>query len=111
MNLASCFRRPGGSADEGLGVLAVEVEEEFQPFQFRPKGRRLVTKIDDGIQCAVGVEELLRHGVGIVEIGERRIGKFGADVQNPLRCFGDPFDLHRRRRITARSPASTRERV
>jgi hypothetical protein len=39
MNLASYFRRPGGGADKGFGVFAVEVEEEFQPFQFRLEGR------------------------------------------------------------------------
>jgi hypothetical protein len=39
MNLASYFRRPGGGADKGFGVFAAEVEEEFQPFQFRLEGR------------------------------------------------------------------------
>ncbi len=29
MDLASSFHRPGGSADEGFGVFAVEVEEEL----------------------------------------------------------------------------------
>lgn len=69
MNLVSPFHRPGGSADKGFGVFAVEVEEEFQPFQFRLEGRRAVTEIHGGVQSAVGGEELLRHGVGIVEIG------------------------------------------
>ena len=70
MDFASSFRRPGGSADEGFGVLAVEVEKEFQPFQFRLEGSWSVTEVDGDVQCAVGIEELLRHGVGIVEIGE-----------------------------------------
>jgi len=51
MNLASCFCRPGGSAVKGFGVFAVEVEEEYQPFQFRLEGRRAVTEIDGGIQA------------------------------------------------------------
>ena len=29
MNLFSCFHRLGGGADEGFGIFAVEVEEEF----------------------------------------------------------------------------------
>jgi hypothetical protein len=92
MNLFSCFHRPVGSADKGFGVITVEVEEELQPLQLRLEGRRAATEIDGGIQCPVGVEELLRHGVGIVEIGECGIGKVGADVQDPLRCLGDPFN-------------------
>ena len=99
MNLASSFRRPGGSADEGFGVLAVEVEEEFQPFQFRLEGCGPETKIDGSVQRAVGVKELLRHGIGIVEIGKRGISKFGPDVQDPLRCCDDSFNLHRRWRL------------
>ena len=64
------FSSTGRQRGQGFGVFSVEVEEEFQPFQFRLEGCRAVAEIDGGVQCAVGVEELLRHGVGIVEIGE-----------------------------------------
>jgi hypothetical protein len=73
--------------------MAVKVEEEFQPFQFRFEGCRAVTEIYGGVQGAVGVEELLRHGVGIVEIGQGGIGKFDAGIQNFHNpCYSKPYD-------------------
>ena len=54
-NLLLFSRRLGRRPNKGFGVIAVEVEEEFQALQFRLESRRAIAEIDGGAQGLMGI--------------------------------------------------------
>ena len=94
--------RGGRDGQERRGELLVEAEKKFHALAVGIEFFRTVTFLHGAVEFRMGVVQFRRHGVGIVQVGQRaqttRRQMRRTRIQHRLRFFLHAFPLLRRRR-------------